>query len=1277
MEEIKKINKKTFICLFLCAIFLQVAFSLGGATNFLLAEIPNLDFQIAITAPENAANISGNVSFYAVSTPNTSGTLLDSLDFKFLRSGSYYISYPATKQDQINWILNIDTSLLPNDSYEVYARGFYGSYTYESPRINITVNNSSSAAPLSIGFIDFPTIEISGNKTIYAMANQTVDSVQFKVMPTSGSYTVYTGNAVSGEQYKYYFVWNTTDFSNGNYTVRAIANKSGLTSAMADMSAAINNGATSSAPSFTITAGMEDISSGQIISGTKKVWARSAGSSPTLSLNGLDFKFKNTNSGIYNNFASTASNYENWYGYVDTSILANGNYEFFAEGWYKKSDGTVVFYKSNIMNVSVYNESSAASDISAEFINVPAMPLAGDNKIQIKTNLEPDSVEFVVKKDVYNYFSFSPTKIDALNYSFILKTADFPNGSYVVYAKVKKGMKQIEKYIDASINNASAANPPPAPTVAFIEIPTSPITGDKKIWVSSTQNIDSCKFKIEGPKYAEFPGIIEYSAKCYLPLHSSDFPNGKYTLKSVVYSGNASGETSLTLSIENYVSYTPPASPTTSPSSEPASSAPAYSVLAAECKEKGFTAQEECQKYLGIPLECRQKNILDEAKCKEYMLMLYLPQICVEKNVLTPAECEKVVFLNSLPPECQNKGITTREECEKIISAQNFLTNECRNANIATPEACGSYMMKNFLPEDCQKAEITSKEECDYLLRNKYDNFESIPGKIETSSVNIESAAGFPSECQKENITSAKECKKLIMLSNMPEECRKENAKTKEDCEKIMFKKSGPKECADEKIYLAEDCEKFMFKKYAPDDCREAGILTPEGCKKYMFSKYAKENIFTDNFPIECRKAGAKTAEECEKIMKKTYLPKECKEQGIEEEEKCGVYFKQKYMSKECREAKASSGEECDKIMFRKYAPEECKRAGIEEEEECSKFMFNKYAPKVECKGIDDWQCKNLIKENHIGNIAALQNKFEKVKEETKEYIGKTIKVEDLEVKIIKEAEIIPLVKKDAILKIIAADEKVILNENNDLIQTPPIAFMIDSDEDDLPDDMEKRIGTDPFNEDTDGDGHNDGKEVKNEYDPLGEGKLEKELAPIDQVLLENKVLGHPKSDGDETENLSVETIENVLDKQESRNSSYLLNGKSEPHDVITLYIYSPLPLVVTVKADEFGNWKYELSQSLNEGEHEVYAVINDNTGKVVNKSKPLNFFVKEAKAISVKDFVDFEAEAASETKKESEISLRNYVWAALVIMASAIAIFALVIVKRKKANSANSDSVN
>jgi hypothetical protein len=458
-----------------------------------------------------------------------------------------------------------------------------------------------------------------------------------------------------------------------------------------------------------------------------------------------------------------------------------------------------------------------------------------------------------------------------------------------------------------------------------------------------------------------------------------------------------------------------------------------------------------------------------------------------------------------------------------------------------------------------------------------------------------------------------------------------------------------------------------MFSKFAPDDCREAGILNPEACKKYMFEKYSgSENIPQDKFPIECQKANVKTIEECDQIMKKIYLPQECVNEGLENEHECEAYLQQKHMPKECRDAGAKSREECDKIMFKKFGPPECQKAGIEDENECEEFMLNKYAPKVKCGDIEDWQCKNFIKERHIGNIVAKQIKYNKIIEKKDEMIGKSMKAKDLETKIIQEEKMVPIIKKDLGIKIVAANKSIVLDEEDNLIQTAPIILMIDSDEDGLPDDMEKRFGTDPFNADTDGDGNNDGEEIKNGYNPLGEGKLERKLSSIEKAITEDKTLGHPMTEGEEMENFFVENISDMEDARGNLIEGYILSGKAKPNSVATLYIYSDLPVVVTVDADQYGNWRYQLDQSLIDGEHEVYVAINDDTGKVIEKSKPLNFFIEEAKAVSAKDFISV-TKASSEEPKESEVSIYYYLLITLFMAITGILLFLAVIINRKK----------
>lgn len=68
---------------------------------------------------------------------------------------------------------------------------------------------------------------------------------------------------------------------------------------------------------------------------------------------------------------------------------------------------------------------------------------------------------------------------------------------------------------------------------------------------------------------------------------------------------------------------------------------------------------------------------------------------------------------------------------------------------------------------------------------------------------------------------------------------------------------------------------------------------------------------------------------------------------------------------------------------------------------------------------------------------------------------------------------------------------------NNDLKKIPLAVdnrlIKVDSDQDGLDDRLEKAIGTNPFNSDSDSDSHVDALEIKNHYNPLGSGRL-----PID-----------------------------------------------------------------------------------------------------------------------------------------------------------------------------------
>ncbi|MCA9391198.1 MAG: hypothetical protein KC582_03005 [Candidatus Magasanikbacteria bacterium] len=63
------------------------------------------------------------------------------------------------------------------------------------------------------------------------------------------------------------------------------------------------------------------------------------------------------------------------------------------------------------------------------------------------------------------------------------------------------------------------------------------------------------------------------------------------------------------------------------------------------------------------------------------------------------------------------------------------------------------------------------------------------------------------------------------------------------------------------------------------------------------------------------------------------------------------------------------------------------------------------------------------------------------------------------------------------------------VNSDLNVDESNSIDSSLDSDSDSIPDTEEARYGTDPNKADTDGDGFNDADEIKNGYNPLGEGR--------------------------------------------------------------------------------------------------------------------------------------------------------------------------------------------
>lgn len=177
------------------------------------------------------------------------------------------------------------------------------------------------------------------------------------------------------------------------------------------------------------------------------------------------------------------------------------------------------------------------------------------------------------------------------------------------------------------------------------------------------------------------------------------------------------------------------------------------------------------------------------------------------------------------------------------------------------------------------------------------------------------------------------------------------------------------------------------------------------------------------------------------------------------------------------------------------------------------------------------------------------------------------------------------------------------------------VRAFIDTDGDGVTDYDELKIyHTNEKKADTDGDGYLDGVEILYKTNPSvpDANKEQKQELPSQNNPL---IFGNVNS-----KLLALKDVEvtKVATSTEGKTiaKEITFTGHSEPNSFVTLYLFSD-PIVVTIKTDSNGDWKYTLDKELPDGSHRVVTAITDKTGRVLAKSETIPF-VKVAEAITV-----------------------------------------------------------
>lgn len=370
-----------------------------------------------------------------------------------------------------------------------------------------------------------------------------------------------------------------------------------------------------------------------------------------------------------------------------------------------------------------------------------------------------------------------------------------------------------------------------------------------------------------------------------------------------------------------------------------------------------------------------------------------------------------------------------------------------------------------------------------------------------------------------------------------------------------------------------------------------------------------------------------------------------------------------------CRTAGVMNPESCDQLLREKHLNEFCKTTGAATSAECRQMIREDHRGEIRCGDLDETACETKVETEFVGHIArgiatrtAVENALQKSPEPTR--ISIPAFTDELQKDGISPTTI--PVRLDSTQSYSVIPSKNVIDVSSGVMPSVSIPYVLiaDTDGDGLGDDLEKLYATDADNPDTDGDGFSDADELRSDHNPLSDGgnTLERILSETEHALINVQPLDQPTFGGTTD---PAFTIEPVAETGETKGMT--LRGRAQPNTVVLVYIYSKLPMVLTVKTDESGNWIYDLQESLTEDRHTVYVAVTDTTGRITKKSNPLSFVVRPVVAATQTTFLT--DEQVPRTQSSTNFAL-YYLIGGFILIATALALVILGIFKRINRNA-------
>ena len=337
----------------------------------------------------------------------------------------------------------------------------------------------------------------------------------------------------------------------------------------------------------------------------------------------------------------------------------------------------------------------------------------------------------------------------------------------------------------------------------------------------------------------------------------------------------------------------------------------------------------------------------------------------------------------------------------------------------------------------------------------------------------------------------------------------------------------------------------------------------------------------------------------------------------------------------ECSKIGWTDKKDCELYLYHSRIVSDCRDSGFASQDQCRQYFLSKYGKPLKCEGLSDDSCNSLIDNVILSDLKTVITP--EVKTQLVEAAGSvaTIDIKNQTIKAEITTSAIPAGQTQPVTEVkeIKVESLPIVSTSSEAVPVKLIALQTTAEQQNL-------------------------SPVAITFDTASTGKTEAQMSGVEKAIAQGKPLEQPKyATTAVSASLAVSKVETVKTEE---TSALRFEGKAKPNQVITLYIYSTMPIVVTVQADANGNWTYDLDKTMVDGTHEVYVAVNNDQGKIVESALPTPFFIAEAQAVSVDDFV---AAAADVSKVESQTNnmMMLYVLSGLAVVLLLVAVFFII----------------